>query len=350
MKIKFLFLLLLLSSCSKSLYIYKQAIGQMSLELDGKNNSEILNDPKVKKNIKEKIKNIQEYKKYFYKFFEREESSIYDQTTFLKQNAVTYLVIASPFDKIDPLKVSFPIVGSFPYLGFFDEKDALEYEKEKQKEGYETFVRPVYAYSTLNQWIFNDNILSSFFVYNDHDLAELIFHELTHTIFFVKNEVSFNESLAQYFGERLTEKYYHYDEMKMLELKEQKKKRFEYGQMISNFAKEINSMYLKIKPNNLQAKKLRDDYFEKTIKPRILSYCEQNKIKQCHMLNEKWNNARLAAYLTYQKEQNFIEKIHKKHHLELKKLLEFFEKKYKVYLDSQKEMTFLKFLKQEENL
>lgn len=350
MKISLLLLLLLLTSCSKSLYIYKQAIGQISLEINAKENDKILKDPKIDQKIKDKISKIQQYKKYFFDYFKKDMTSIYDETTFLKQKAVTYLVIASPYNKVEPLRVSFPTVGSFPYLGFFEKEDALEYEKEKQNEGYDTFVRPVYAYSTLNQWIFNDNILSSFFNYNDHDLAELIFHELVHTIFFVKNEVSFNESLAQYFGERLTEDYYHYSDEKKEKLKKQKERRQEYGQMISYFAKELNQIYSKEQITRDRAKELFKNYHDTIMESSFNKFCETYKISDCSKLNENWNNARLAAYLTYQKEQNLIEKIHKKYNFSLKKLLEFFEKQYKVYLNSQSKSTFTKFLKQQENL
>ena len=67
-----------------------------------------------------------------------------------------------------------------------------------EREGWVTWTRPVYAYSTLGK--FNDPILSSFFHYDDEDLAELIFHELFHSIFFVENEVEFNENLADFFA------------------------------------------------------------------------------------------------------------------------------------------------------
>lgn len=347
---KYLFLLILLaSSCTKSLYVYKQAIGQISLEVDAVDNNQILKDKNVDEKIKSKIKNIQKYKRYFYEYFNKKECSIYDQTTFLKQKAVTYLVIASPFDKIDPVKVTFPIVGEFPYLGFFDKEDALEYERKLQKEGFDTFVRPVYAYSTLNQWIFNDNILSSFFVYDDNALAELIFHELTHTIFFIKNEVSFNESFAQYFGERLTEKYYHYNEEKIQSLKEQKNRRVEYAKIISQFAKDMNALYAKEKLSKEKAHKLLKEYYQTKVVQKINAYCNQFNLTQCDKFDANWNNAKLAAYLTYQKDQNIIEKIHLKNKFSLKKLLEFFEKEYKVYVKSQ-ETSFTQYLINKEKL
>ena len=66
---------------------------------------------------------------------------------------------------------------------------------------YVTYQRPVYAFSTLGY--FEDRILSSFFYFDDFNLSELVFHELFHTIFFMKNNVDLNENLANYFGKEL---------------------------------------------------------------------------------------------------------------------------------------------------
>ena len=59
-------------------------------------------------------------------------------------------------------------------------------------KGFSSHVRPVNAYSTLGH--FNDRVLSSFFNYNEKGLANLIFHELFHSILFFKNGVNLNEN------------------------------------------------------------------------------------------------------------------------------------------------------------
>jgi predicted aminopeptidase len=346
----FLFLLPFIMGCSKTSYVLKQGIGQVGLEWSGRSNEDVLNDSRVEEKYKKKIRDIIQYKNYFYKYFEKEDSGIYDETTFLDQKAVTYLVIAAPYDKLEPLKISFPVAGEFPYLGFFSEDDAKDYQKEKQKEGYQTYLRPVYAYSTLDQWIFDDNILSSFFYLKEHDLAELIFHELIHTVFFVKNEVDLNESLAQYFGERMAEQYFKYDDEDIKQLKRKKLKRDEYSRMVSTFAKEMKDIYDKKKLSRKEAEQKLKHHTEKIMTPRFKAFCKQYEMKKCHMLDETWNNARLAAFLTYQKEQNLIEKIHKKHDFSLKKLLALFEKHYKKYTNRYSKMSFTEYLKKEEKL
>ena len=169
-----------------------------------------MKDPLTSQVVKKKIKKIEDYKDYFYKFFKREVKGHYEKTTLLGRDAVTYLVTASPFNKIAPREECFPFVGCFPYLGFFNKKSALKHQEILEKEDWVTWMRPVYAYSTLGN--FNDPILSSFFRYDDEVLAELIFHELFHTIFFIENEVQLNENLANFFSAKLVAKYFHWSE------------------------------------------------------------------------------------------------------------------------------------------
>ena len=319
------------AGCSKTSYILKQGQGQLALEWNARANDDVLKDKNVQKKIKEKIRQIISYKKFFYSYFDREETGIYEQTTFLKEEAVSYLVIAAPFDRVAPIKVSFPIVGEFPYLGFFSLADAKAYELEQKKLGHDTYLRPVYAYSTLNQWIFDDNILSSFFHMDEKNLAELIFHELIHTVFFVPSEVDFNESLAQYFGERLVEQYFNFtvEDKKLLENK--KIQKHDYAQMLSQFARDMNDIYSEKKYTSLEAKELFKSYFQNKMKPRLVAFCQQYKISECQLLEHEWNNARLAAFLTYQKEQSVIADIHQKYKFSLKELLLYFEKEYKKF-------------------
>ena len=170
--------LVLISSCAKLSYLYEQGRGQLSLLTSARENKDVLHDIKIPIKYKDKIVKVEEYKKYFYRYWDRPPQEIYSQTTILDRDAVTYLLIASPYNKIDPNKFCFPFMGCFPYIGFFKEKSAREKASELSDKGLITWVRPVYAYSTLGY--FDDPIISSFFRYNDFQLAELVFHELFH--------------------------------------------------------------------------------------------------------------------------------------------------------------------------
>ena len=324
--LKFLVLLFFIS-CSKLTYITKQGYGQLSLELSGRDNNEVLKDKNVSIADKNKIKRIIEYKDYFYKYFDKESSAIYTETTFLKTKAVSYLVIASKFDKVDPLRVSFPIVGEFPYLGFYSLDDAKEYRDDLESEDYYTYLRPVQAYSTLDKLFFKDNILSSFFYFSDFDLAELIFHELVHTIFFIDDNVSFNESLADYIAEEMVIEYFKMSQKQFNKRIEIKNKNRSLAKHVTYLALKYQNLLKKSKP---QSKKDADSILSKFLKeeltPSFTQKCLKLDVDKCWPLEMHWNNASFSAFLTYNEKKNIIKEIQAKRKMSLKELMQFLAK------------------------
>ena len=78
----FFFITTLLIGCSKVQYLVEQGIGQASLFLKAKENDELLKDPLTSQVVKKKIKKIEDYKDYFYKFFKREVKGIMKNDSF----------------------------------------------------------------------------------------------------------------------------------------------------------------------------------------------------------------------------------------------------------------------------
>ncbi len=325
-------LLLMTTSCAKVGYMIDQGTGQIKLQARARANEEVLKDPRIPSAHKEKILLALKAKEYFYKYFSKKETGIYTKTTVLENDMVTTLVIVSPVDKIEAQKECFPFVGCFPYLGFFDPGDAKEYARGKEEQGYVTFSRPVYAYSTLGH--FEDTILSSFFHYSDEDLVELIFHELFHTIFFVKDEVDLNENLANFFGEKLRAIYLGWDQAKMAREKGEQ----EVQEGLSSLIVQKVGVLSKIYQEHSGATKellseLLTGFLERDFKPAINSYCDQNKIeaRRCWPLKRKWNNASFAAFLTYEQKAQRISELQNELNLDLLQLYVLLEKSYACY-------------------
>src|SRR5690606_3977623 len=187
-----LLVLLLVTACAKTSYIAEQTRGQLSLQWYGRDNHEVLADESIAHEHKEKIRLIETYREWFFEYWQRKPDAIYSKTTMLDDDAVTWLVITSPWNEIKANQECFPLVGCFPYLGFFKKTSAKNYLEEQKAKGFHTYMRPVYAYSTLGH--FEDRILSSFFHYDQYELAELVFHELFHVMYFLKDNVDFNEN------------------------------------------------------------------------------------------------------------------------------------------------------------
>lgn len=72
-------------------------------------------------------------------------------------------------------------------------------------QGYDTYLRGVRAYSTLGY--LGDPVLSSMLAYHDFDLIDTLIHELVHQTVWIKGNVSFNESLANFIAEKATQFY-----------------------------------------------------------------------------------------------------------------------------------------------
>ncbi len=331
----------LLSSCAKVGYVFEQGVGQFSLLMNGEDNADVLKDPKVKEEHKDKIRKIEKYKKYFYEYFERKSTDIYSETTMLEGDAVTYLVITSPFNKIEAQKECFLFVGCFPYLGFFKKESAKEYAKDQEEDGMVTYIRPVYAYSTLGN--FEDKILSSFFHYDDIGLAELVFHELFHTIFFAKNEVDLNENLANYFGQEMVLDYFKMTESQIIDRKEKRQRNSDLSQEIVNHAKALQELYKKSPPKSREeGERLLKEYIESVFKPSVKEKCSELGIeeKRCFALNRKWNNASLAAFLTYEKSMDKIHLLRSSKGLSLKEFFGYIEGEYEAYRNSTSKESF----------
>ena len=118
----------------------------------------------------------------------------------LQRPAVVWNLFAAPPLSLTPYQWCYPLVGCTPYRGFFNADYARRRAAVLKQRGFETYVGPVAAYSTLG-W-FDDPLLSTFIDYPEPALAELLFHELAHGAVWLPGDVAFNESFATFVGRR----------------------------------------------------------------------------------------------------------------------------------------------------
>jgi predicted aminopeptidase len=110
------------------------------------------------------------------------------------------LVSAAYRDTLKPYTWWFPIVGRVPYKGYFDFAAARRDAKNLAADGFDVYVRPSDAFSTLG--FFNDPLLNTTLKGDTLSLANTVIHELTHNTFYASGQAPFNESFAMFVGAR----------------------------------------------------------------------------------------------------------------------------------------------------
>jgi predicted aminopeptidase len=126
----------------------------------------------------------------------------YKTLTQVDENAIVWIVMAAPRDSLTPYTWWFPIVGNVPYRGYFHKEDADAEAAAMEQRGFDTYVRPAVAFSSLG--FFNDPLLSNLLKLDRVALASVIIHESFHRTFFLASDVMFDESVATWTGSRGT--------------------------------------------------------------------------------------------------------------------------------------------------
>ena len=118
----------------------------------------------------------------------------------LERDTLVLVVSGAYRDRLEAYTWWFPIVGRVPYKGFFDFSAAQNLARDLERRGFDSYVRPSAAFSTLG-W-FNDPLLSTTLRLDSISLANTVIHEVTHNTFYKAGEAVFNESFANFVGAR----------------------------------------------------------------------------------------------------------------------------------------------------
>ena len=118
----------------------------------------------------------------------------------LERDTLVLVLSAAYRDRLRYHRWWFPLVGRVPYKGWFDFGQARAAEREFQQRGFDTYLRPASAFSTLG-WL-NDPLVSTTLRADTLSLANTVIHELLHNSFYASGQAEFNESFANFVGAR----------------------------------------------------------------------------------------------------------------------------------------------------
>lgn len=195
------------SGCTSLHFITQAAAGQIELASAARPIPDVIRDPRTPERTRSLLREV-----VYVKRFARERglavAGNYDKYVELDRDYPIWFVNAS-----DPLAFrakifSFPIVGSFPGLAWFDEQDAYEFAGKLEARGWDVNVRGVHAFST-GGW-FDDPIVWSMLSSSPAAVGTLVntvIHESVHATVLIKDQQYFNESLASYIADTMTLQY-----------------------------------------------------------------------------------------------------------------------------------------------
>ena len=317
---------LLLNGCGVG-YIWHVAVGQAKLLARQQPVEEVLQDSHLSEPEQQKIRLILAVRAFAIEHLGLHASDSY--TTFVRVDGpyVSYNLSAAPQDALQPYIWWFPIIGRLPYKGFFDKAAALREERVLTDQGYDTYVGGVRAFSTLGY--FRDAILSCMLSYDNFSLISTVIHELLHRTVWVKGNVSFNESLADFVGEKGTLAYltwrYGAASVEVQSYQDIRADAGVFAAYMQALIERLETLYRqplsreeKIRQREQLLVAAKDAY--PTVFPRLKTSHYQGFFAQ-----RRLNNAVLLAFRLYHRDSAFFERALAAHGGDLRQMIAFFK-------------------------
>ena len=156
--------------------------------------------PELSAATRAKLETVLAVRKFAAEQLDLNVGGAYSSVAQTDKGAIVWVVMAAPRTSLEPYTWWFPIVGDVPYRGYFSHADANAEAAQMEADGYDTYVRPAIAFSSLG--FFDDPLLSNLLGLTRVELAGVIIHELFHRTYFLMSDVMFDESAATWIGNR----------------------------------------------------------------------------------------------------------------------------------------------------
>lgn len=185
------------TACSPT-YVARATLAEIEILGDRRPIDEVVLDPTTDDRTRGMLLLVREAQAFGADVLGLEAGGSYTSFTQLDSDTLALVLSAAYSDRLAPRTWWFPVVGHVPYRGFFDHGEARRAQEELERDGFDTYLRPTAAFSTLG-W-FDDPILSSVLRADEVEVVTTVFHEMSHAHLFVPGRVGFNESYATFVG------------------------------------------------------------------------------------------------------------------------------------------------------
>jgi predicted aminopeptidase len=186
-------------TCSPG-YVIRAGIEEAKILSRRRPITEVIADPATSQEVRKKLELVTQARSFADGELDLAAGESYTTYSWVDSDTLLMVLSAARKDRFVPYTWWFPIVGRIPYKGYFDFDRAYREARKLDEEGYDTYVRPSAAFSTLG-W-FNDPLLNTLLRFGDVSLAGTVIHEITHNSIYIPGQAGFNESFANFVGDR----------------------------------------------------------------------------------------------------------------------------------------------------
>ena len=189
-----------LIGCTTARYYSHVVVGHLQLTTGLTPIRKVIEQDETNEELRRQLELVAELRDFAAKKLSLDVGKAYSKYKHLNRSAAVWVVSAAPVFSTELKSWKYPIVGEYQSKGFFQERMAKEYAAKLREQGFDVYTGKAIAYSTLG-W-FSDPLLSTFLDGSDEELAETLFHELTHRTCYLKGDTMFNESFATAFAQK----------------------------------------------------------------------------------------------------------------------------------------------------
>jgi len=284
--------------------------------------SEIVADPRTPKDARAKLEVVLAARKYAKDSIRLRTKDSFTTYSRLDHDTLVLLVSAAYRDTLKPYTWWFPIVGRVPYKGYFDFAAARREAKDLAADGFDVYVRPSDAFSTLG--FFNDPLLNTTLKGDSLDLANTVIHELTHNTFYASGQAPFNESFAMFVGARGAAAFFRSrgQQQAAAKLDEQWEDDKLLARLWSRVIKSLDSAYAEHPSDKAARIAARDTVYARTRLALVNEIAPQLKtISPLYAERVQLNNAALLARRVYASDLDVFDLVYEKEGRDLKRTI-----------------------------
>jgi predicted aminopeptidase len=311
---------LLCAGCSP-IYVMRAAVEEAKILSRRRPIVEVLEDDATQERTRTKLKLVIQARSFADHELDLDAGESFTTYSWVEHDTLLMVLSAARKDRFELHTWWFPIVGRVPYKGYFNFGDAYAAAAELESAGFDAYVRPSGAFSTLG--FFNDPLLNTVLRYGDVSLASTVIHELLHNTIFVPSQVPFNESFANFVGDRGAAAFFcsreGEDGASCKLARDAWADNLLFSAFLARLIGELETLYARNDLTSADRIRMRDSVYEQArlhFRTNVLPQLKTNSFRD--FVDEPLNNANLIATRLYYDRLQLFEDAFQRHNQDLR--------------------------------